>query len=257
MPQLRVLVVQHEPAAGPGFLTQWLRGAGLRLDVVHPYRGRSLPEQATADGLVVLGGSMGASDDDKAPWLPEVRRLLAQAVDSGIPTFGICLGGQLLAMACGGVVAQGGNGPEIGITPLTIHPQAHADPLFRGLATGAPALQWHQDEIRELPPGATLLAGTAAYPHQAYRLGDRAWGVQFHPEATSGIVRAWAAEHKPALAAAGIDPAAVVAAIAEHERLLATTWQPLAHRFAAVVRESASGPSRRSRSKGLPHVGQP
>jgi GMP synthase (glutamine-hydrolysing) len=234
-----VLVVQHEPDTGPGWFGDWLPAAGLTLDVTHPYTGTPLPELSAYDGLLVLGGAMGPLDDDACPWLPATRSLMAAAVDMALPTFGICLGGELLAAACGGAVARGGHGPELGVLPVGLLPEAEHDPVFGDLPSTLPVVQWHWEEIAALPPDAVLLATGQPYPHQAFRVGDAAWGVQGHPEVTADIAAAWARQDSPLLVAAGRDPASLVAEVRAAESDLAESWRRVAEGFAEVVRAAA------------------
>jgi GMP synthase (glutamine-hydrolysing) len=124
---------------------------------------------------------MGALDDELAPWLPAVRRLLAEAVNEELPTLGICLGAQLLAVAAGGRVVRGAAGTEAGLVSVSWTAAAHTDALVAALPEPMLTPSLHDDEIVELPAGAVLLGGTATYPHQAFRVGSCAWGVQFHP----------------------------------------------------------------------------
>ncbi len=98
----RILVVENEPAAGIGNFGDWLQEAGLVLDICRPHARSPVPAATGADGLIVLGGPMGAHDDDRAPWLPATRGLLRRAAEARTPTLGICLGAQLLALGCGG-----------------------------------------------------------------------------------------------------------------------------------------------------------
>lgn len=236
----RVLVVQHEPDTGAGWFGEWLAGAGLSLDVCHPYAGDELPPVTTYDGAVVLGGAMAATDDERCPWLPPVRVLMAEAVASAVPLFGICLGAQLLALAGGGAVRRGLRGPELGVLDLAVHPAAAGDPIFASLASPAPVVQWHWEEISALPLDATLLAGSHSYAHQVFRVGDRAWGVQGHPEVTAQIAADWAREDSPLLLAAGRAPDGLVAEVRDHEAALARTWRPVAVAFAGLVRDHAA-----------------
>src|SRR3954465_9498775 len=111
----RALVVQHTAQEGLGNLLQWLPAAGLDVHPIHPYLGHRVPPSVEGDALIVLGGPMGAYDDERATWLPAGRALLATAVDDGVPTLGICLGAQLLAVAAGGSVQRGEAGPELGL----------------------------------------------------------------------------------------------------------------------------------------------
>jgi GMP synthase-like glutamine amidotransferase len=233
----RVLVVQHERGTGAGWVGQWLTEAGLELEVSHPYAGDELKPMTTYDGAVVLGGAMAPTDDDRCPWLPTVRQLMTEAVASSVPLLGICLGAQLLALACGGAVRRGMNGPELGVLDLDVHPAAAGDPLFAGLASPSPVVQWHWEEIWALPAGATLMAGSRTYANQVFRVGDCAWGVQGHPEVTAQIAAEWGREDSPLLIAAGRRPDELVAEVRRHEEVLAKTWRPVAEAFAAVVHQ--------------------
>ncbi len=231
----RALVVQHTATEGPGWLEEWLPSAGVELAVVRPYAGERLPAELDAAALVVLGGPMGARDDGVAPWLPATRELLRSAVRRGVPVLGLCLGGQLLASACGGRVQSGGSGPEIGVHELRLRPAARDDALLSGLPPVTRALQWHYDEIAVLPPQAVWLAESAACRHQAFRVGERAWGLQFHVEAPVRMVAGWASQDAEELARRRMEPAVVVEALRSAEPELTQTWRGVADRFAAVV----------------------
>ncbi|MGH3509083.1 MAG: type 1 glutamine amidotransferase, partial [Nocardioidaceae bacterium] len=111
MSRPRILVIEHEEQCPPGWLGEWLVEAGASLDVRRAYAGQPLPNRLTHhDGLVVLGGSMGANDDAKHGWLTATKQLLRQAVADDVPTLGVCLGHQLLAAALGGTVGPNPNG---------------------------------------------------------------------------------------------------------------------------------------------------
>jgi GMP synthase-like glutamine amidotransferase len=241
----RVLVVQHEPDTGAGSFGGWLAAAGLTLDVCHPYAGDELPPLPAYDGLLVLGGAMGPADDERCPWLPATRALLAEAVAAGVPAFGICLGAELLALGCGGAVRRGIAGPELGVLGVDLEPAAADDSVFAALPSRSRVVQWHWEEIAALPEGSVRLASSPAYPHQAFRVGAAAWGVQGHPEVTGDIAAAWAREDSPLLLAEGRAPDDLVAEVRAAEAELAVTWRPLADAFAAVVRDfHAGGPGR-------------
>jgi len=235
----RLLVVQHEPDTGPGWWGGALVDAGLDLVVCHPYTGEVLPPPTAYDGMLVLGGAMGPADDEACDWLPATRALLADSVAVGVPVFGICLGAELLAVACGGSVRRGIAGPELGVLDIELAPSAAEDLVLSGLTAGTRVLQWHWEEIDTLPPGAVGLASSGPYPHQAFRLGANAWGVQGHPEVTADIARAWAREDAPLLVAAGRRPDDLVGEIVAAEVELRGTWGPVAAAFATVVRDHA------------------
>ena len=123
-----------------------------------------------------------------------------------MPTFGICLGAELLALGCGGEVRRGLAGPELGVLGVDLDPAAADDPVFGALRGRSRVVQWHWEEIASLPEGAVRLASSPAYPHQAFRVGEAAWGVQGHPEVTGDIAAAWAREDSPLLRAEGRTP---------------------------------------------------
>lgn len=218
----RVHVVQHTVTEGLGALAEWLPAIGVDVHPTHPYLGNRVPPSVEGDALIVLGGPMGAYDDDAAPWLPSVRELLASAVDDGVPTIGICLGAQLLAVVAGGKVERGAAGPEIGLGEVTV---PTGDEL---LSPGVmPVVQWHHDTITDLPDTVEVLASSELYPVQAFRVGEVAWGLQFHLEATTDMVRGWAAED-------GLD-ALVTESVALAAGQLAEVGEQIARRFAAII----------------------
>jgi GMP synthase-like glutamine amidotransferase len=204
----------------------------VALDVVHAYAGAALPRRPEHDGVLVLGGGYLPDDDERAPWLAPTRALVAEAVRRGTPVFGICLGGQLLAQVAGGTVRGEHGEPEVGSTPLTVRPEAGADPLFAGLPERVTAVEHHQDAVTALPPGAAWLMSSERCPYQAFRVGERAWGVQFHPEAGADRVGSWDAER---LRARGLDPAELSRRAERDEPAAEAVWREVAGRFAAVV----------------------
>lgn len=213
--------------------------AGVRLEPVHPYAGEAVPSSLERyDGLLVLGGPQFAYVDDNgehgASWLPQTKALLRAAVSSATPTLAVCLGAQLLAEACGGRVRPGSQGPEYGAQLVARRDVAAQDELF-GLVPFTPdVIAWHDDEIVDLPPGAVLLASGTTYAHQAFRLGGRAWGIQFHIETTPEQVTEWAGELRAEAGAAYDVDRILAAAIAVHDDV-AEVWRPVAERFATLL----------------------
>jgi GMP synthase-like glutamine amidotransferase len=206
---MRVLVVEHAEHEGAGHIGRVFAAAGATLDVRRMWRGDALPDAPDdAAALIVLGGAMSALDDDAHPYLPRAAALLAESARAGRLTLGICLGAQLLARGLGARVRTG-PAPELGIVPLLVNPLGMADPLLSTCA-GQSLLQWHGDTF-ELPAGAELLAASELYPHQAFRVGRRAWGVQFHPECDLAMRSDWARRGRDELLAAGVDPATLSA----------------------------------------------
>ncbi len=230
------LVVTHSAGEGPGTLAEWLPAAGLALEVVSPWAGDELPSDPTAyDALVVLGGPQQAYDDRSAPWLRATKDLLRAAVAARVPTLGICLGAQLLAEATGGRVAKGEDGAEAGARLVAKRDAAWADELFVDVPLTPTVVQWHEDVIVDLPPGAVLLARSTKYEHQAFRLGDRAWGLQFHIETPPDMVRRWGAEYGAAVVEAGLDPVALAERAVDELPEVEACWRPLVERFAGLA----------------------
>ena len=187
---MRILALVHQPDAPPGTFADVVRGAGAELtgwDV--PRQG--MPTGATAyDGAISFGGGAHPDQEDAHPWILDELDLLRDLVDAGVPTLGICLGGELLARALG---AEVGPAPEeVGFVP--VERVDGADRLLCDLPARFDALQWHSYGFA-LPPGAVAVARNAA-TLQAFRAGDSAWGVQFHPEVDRGIVERWAADER-------------------------------------------------------------
>lgn len=233
----RVLVVEHEGDAHVGLVGERLIAEGIELHVVGPATDVLIPESLDGvDGLIVLGGSMGPTEDEKAPWLPATRALLAQAVESELPTLGICLGSQLLTTVAGGNVHEMPQGPEVGLHSVKFSAEAADDLLFGAIGeTDVPVLQWHWLEAERLPDGAELLASSAGCRNQAFRLGSSAWGVQFHPEVLGDTVQEWADDSVESLLGLGLTVDQVVGEVREAEPQLRAVWGQIAERFAGIV----------------------
>lgn len=236
-PKPTALVVQNEPTGGPGRVGDWLTEAGIALDIRHGYR-EELPTRLEHDAVIVLGGGYLPDADDKAPWLPATRALVRQALDTDTPVLGICLGGQLLAHVAGGVVLGEVGAPENGSTPITLRAAAAGDRLFEGLPGVVPGIEHHVDAIISLPDDAVWLAETQRCPFQAFRVGEFAWGTQFHPEIDPERVRKW--DEEP-LRRQGFDPEQVYARAEADDEVAREVWERVTRRFAAVVRQRAAG----------------
>lgn len=181
-------IIQNDPEVPPGTISENLPN---NHKVWHPYHGGGFPEVGDVSALIVLGGAMGANDEEKHPFLADLKLLISRVVASGVPYIGVCLGGQLLAAACGAKVVSN-RWEERGTMPVQLTEQGADDRLFQGVAERFTTFQWHHDSF-DLPVGAVLLAASPACPHQAFRIGTCAWGVQFHPEVTESIIRDWCA----------------------------------------------------------------
>ena len=240
-----VLAIQNDPTDPPLMLADWLAEVGVVVEVIEAWDGAAVPRQVPEgiNGVIPLGGVMGAMDDDVAPWLPDERALLVDAVERGIPVLGICLGGQLLAAALGGRVTLG-PATEIGVVDVQLTDEGQRDPvLSRAVPSSGvniPAAQWHQDNIVDLPADAVLLLTNPACRVQGYRVGDSAYGLQLHPELDFATFAGWAAESSDeALQRSGVNAADVNAAMQAAEPDLIRAWRPMAHAWADVVHQRA------------------
>jgi GMP synthase (glutamine-hydrolysing) len=235
---LVAVVHETDPLARLG---DWLRDAGLELDERRLGAGDVLPATLDGhDGMVVLGGPQSALDDDAtSPELAAVRDLLRQALDADVPTLAICLGAQLLAQVGGGRVRKGIAGPEVGALLVAKRDRADDDPLFRPLPLSPDVMQFHHDEISELPTGAVLLASSPMYANQAFRVGRHVYGVQFHIETTPEIIHEWAERDVVGVAASPYDRETICLLSDEAHPHVEAAWRPFAGRFADLVRSRA------------------
>ena len=161
---------------------------GAELHRVELDEGEPLPDWREFDAIVAMGGPMSATDDAELPWLTAEKRLIGEAVRAGVPFWGVCLGVQLLAASLGARVYPGPE-PEVGLLPVTLTNEAREDPVFSAVPDDLVTLQWHGDTF-DLPVDAVRLAGSPAYPNQAFRV-ERAYGVQFHLEVSGDMAREW------------------------------------------------------------------
>lgn len=242
----RIIIVEHERDDPAHLMGDWLREAGAELVAYRPHAGQALPSSlGGGDALLVMGGAMGANDDDTVAWLAPTKDLIRQAVRDEVPFLGICLGHQLGAVALGGTVVRNPAGRQFGVLDIGWTGEASRDALLARVVNRpaelgpARGLQWNDDIVSVTPPGAVVLAQSATGEIQALRLAERAWGVQWHPEADEPLVDAWVRDFDtggtdPDLARARLDELA--AARAE----LAGTWRLLAQAFVEAVSSRAS-----------------
>ncbi|MBY8884594.1 glutamine amidotransferase [Streptomyces sp. PTM05] len=211
-PHRTALAIRHLGFEDLGLLEPLLRERGHTvryLDVATEPVDTALVREAGL--VVVLGGPIGADDADRYPFLADELTALRARLADGSPTLGICLGAQLMARALGAAISPGA-AREIGYAPVRLTADGASSPLRH--LEGVPVLHWH-DDMFGVPDGARLLAGTPACPHQAFALGPRVLGLQFHLETPVEEIENWLVGHAGDLVEAGVHPAGLRDAAAE------------------------------------------
>jgi GMP synthase (glutamine-hydrolysing) len=221
-------------AARRGDFEDWIL-LGLQVDqcqirVVDVVRGVPLPAYDEISGVVVTGSH--AMVTERQPWSENTASWLAGAIERGMPTLGICYGHQLLAWALGGTVGDNPNGREFGTVEIRLTDCAQQDRLLGGLPNKMLAQVCHTQSVLQLPLGATLLASSDMDPHQAFVVGDTAWGVQFHPEFDAEIVVAYIERYRQALLAADVDPDQLISSCFD-----TTLGTQILRRFSQIVHD--------------------
>lgn len=228
---MRVLSVVHEPTStgGGGLFEDLVEQRGDRLERWVTVSGGSGPDAPELYGaIMVFGGAMHPDQDAEHPWLAEEAAFLREAVDRDVPLLGVCLGAQLIARAVGATVGPA-TSAEVGWHEVRLSDTGRCDPLLGVLPDRVDAFQWHYYGF-ELPAGGKLLADNEAAA-QAYRLGERTWGVQFHPEVTRHMLDRWFVEgaaELPDPAAVRDETDALLGGWNEHGRRLCCTFLDLA-----------------------------
>ena len=225
---MRFLIVQHDSDKGLGLLEQPLRDAGVELDV--RMAGRDPVELDGHAAVVALPGLADPVDDTAA--VNETRETLRAALRRGVPVLGICLGAELLAEAAGGRVRP--CPPEYGYYRVAVEPAAALDPLLGGLPAEIEAFQAHGFVV-DLPAEAVTLA-RSEHAVQAFRLGERSWGIQFHPEPTFEMLEIWLRTIDAVMRRNGLVPAEA----AERGREQIPLWTERAARIARAFAEVAT-----------------
>lgn len=221
-----------------GSFPHWIRtAAGLARDevkVVDVLAGATPPSHRGHAGILVTGS--GAMVSDREDWSERSAEWLGDAARDGAPVFGICYGHQLLAHALGGTVGDNPRGREMGTVAVDLDPQAADDPLFAGMPATILAQATHLQSVLAPPEGATVLAASALDACHAFRWGDAAWGVQFHPEFSGTHMRGYIDSRRDALAAEGRDPVAVRDAVRAAPRA-----REVLRRFVRHARQGRAG----------------
>lgn len=227
---MNVLAVVHGSSVPPGVFGDELARRGHEVDEWSLAWGTPPPAPIDDYGAVMIfGGSMHADQDDRHPWLREENLFVQRLLDLHVPLLGVCLGAQLIAKAAHAPVRELSE-PEVGWVDVELTEEGTDDPVFSGLPKRFPSFQWHFYEFG-VPAGACELARSDNCP-QAFRLGETAWGVQFHPEVTRAILEEWVSESPEELPGTAED---VLAAFDEH----ADEWDTIGRTLCGSFVEAA------------------
>ncbi len=235
---MRILSITHQRDAGAGVFAEAVTAAGGRHDEWAIAEAEEPPgDPRSYDGVMVFGGSMHTNHEHEHPWLVAEKRVLGELLDAGTPLLGVCLGAQLLSEAAGGD-ARPAREPEIGWFEVAVTDEGTGDPLIGPLAPSFQAFEWHSYECG-VPADAVVLACSPVCA-QAFRVGDRAWGIQFHAEVSAAEAHGWADDYRadPDAVRIGIDPQELHAAI--EPRIEA--WNALGRALCARFLEAAARP---------------
>lgn len=185
---MRVHCIKHAHYEGLGSIEPWIAAHSSQVSVTETYHEPRFPRVDEFDCLIVMGGPMSANDDHLCPWLSPEKKLIAEAIESDKIVLGICMGAQLIASSLGAKVYPDTE-PEIGWFQIELTDGGSSANALSGLPRSLEAFHWHGDTF-DLPTAAIHLAHSQACKHQAFSVGKRVLGLQFHLEVTQENVRA-------------------------------------------------------------------
>jgi GMP synthase (glutamine-hydrolysing) len=189
-----ILIIKHIDIEGPGTLGDFFKAQGEPFRIVELGAGESLPpDPGIFKGVVVLGGPMNVDEENIYPFLKPENDFIQKVLQTRVPYLGICLGSQLLAKAAGARVVKSPV-KEIGWYRIQLTEEGEKDPFFRGFRPQDPIYHWHGDMF-QIPSGGQLLASAEGCPHQALKVGNNAYGLQFHVEVTDKSIKEWCDEY--------------------------------------------------------------
>ncbi|OGW85481.1 MAG: hypothetical protein A3C35_05850 [Omnitrophica bacterium RIFCSPHIGHO2_02_FULL_46_11] len=226
----KALVFRHVSHEGLGTLESFLKRSKIAIEYCDLFSNQPVPKSSAGyDFIISMGGPMNVDETDRFPFLLAERKFISEAIQSGKPVLGICLGAQMIARALGASVYLGTQ-KEIGWYSIQLTEAGQKDHAFQGITGSHPTVfQWHGDTF-DLPYGAMLLASSDLFPHQAFQFKGIAYAFQFHIEMTREMILDWLTkgeEEFKSKRAAGISKDAIIRDIEK--------YQPRLHRFADAV----------------------
>jgi GMP synthase (glutamine-hydrolysing) len=232
MKEKKIVFIQNDPEVPAGIFAEYLADSGIPFSVVDYFRNGTQPPMDDTSAVIVLGGSMGVHDIGKHPFLLRVKDYIRNVLDSGKPYLGICLGGQLLADVLAADVSSGLH-RELGLCQVALTGDGQADPLFRSVPEKFSSFQWHNDSFA-IPKGAVRMAYSDACPNQVFRQGQKAYGLQFHPEVDGKIVNEWCEGFE----SWDVSPLQIIAGFELGENMYRTVSLRILENFLDIVRNS-------------------
>jgi len=185
-----ILFIKHIEIEGPDMLESFFRQRNFETRIIELQNNDPLPKDFNnIEAVISLGGPMNVYEEGKYPFLKGENRFVKEILSKEIPFVGICLGSQILAKACGAKIKKSPE-REIGFYPVEIKQEGLADKLFEGVDEVLDVFHWHED-MSELPSEAIWLASSKGCPHQAFKIGPCAYGLQFHIEVTWPTIEKW------------------------------------------------------------------
>jgi GMP synthase (glutamine-hydrolysing) len=186
---MKIHYFQHVPFEGLGNIENWIKSKGHSLSATHFYENAALPKLNEIDWLIVMGGPMGAYEEDIYPWLVIEKKFIERAIESGIKVLGICLGAQLIASVLGAKVYPNAH-KEIGWFPLRLTKAGADSYIFEGFPAEFTVFHWHGDTFN-LPAGAKHLAASEVCVHQAFLYNKNVLALQFHLDVLKDNIAQW------------------------------------------------------------------
>jgi GMP synthase-like glutamine amidotransferase len=186
---MNALIIKHVEIEGPGLIEDYLKQEKILYQILNLTPSLHFPKLDDLTHIVILGGPMNVYEVDRYPFLREEDLFIKEAIQRGKSILGICLGAQLIAKALGGKVFKAPV-KEIGWYDVSLTRIGSIDPLFSNLPKTFSVFQWHEDTF-EIPHSAILIATSFFVPYQAFRYGDKAYGLQFHLEVTQEMIHQW------------------------------------------------------------------